>query len=219
MPEVRDLKELLDLEARRVEGNGHGLASVLRRADRRRRARRVGVAVLAMAIAVSGTLGALRAFNPQSGEVRSANDPQTPPPQGDLSSPPPLDVATEVGVSGFQIDVNVKRPRAVVRLVRMFLRARKEGVDAERFLNKAAVEAYDAIGLKLYSDRYTGASIDRIKKIGDGTWKVSIQMYEEAPDPGGCWEQIDEELTVAAVDDPPIRLVTSNTSESVVGCA
>lgn len=108
MPDLHDrddLNDLLDAEARRVRGGPDALTLVLRRAGRRRRARRIATGVLALAVAVATFGLAYAAFRP-SAQVGPTGQPVpgpsvTPTPSSTTAqaTPPPFEVRV-VNVSG-----------------------------------------------------------------------------------------------------------------------
>jgi hypothetical protein len=100
-----DLGDLLDAEARRMREAPDALASVLRRAGRRRQARRIASGILALAVA-GATFGlAYAAFRPSvetgpTGEpVTGPSVTPTPSPSAARPTPPPFEVLV-VNVSG-----------------------------------------------------------------------------------------------------------------------
>jgi len=95
-----DLRELLDAEAGRVRGGAEALGSVLRRAHRRRRTRRIASGAVALAVAGAVFGLAYEAFRPGR-EARPASTPlpgptATPTPSSDQASPPPLELHVTV---------------------------------------------------------------------------------------------------------------------------
>lgn len=73
---MSDLRDVLEREARRVDGPPDAWRNMVRRADRRRTARRVGTAVMALAVAAGGSFVAFRGLGPTA-DVRPAAAPET----------------------------------------------------------------------------------------------------------------------------------------------
>jgi hypothetical protein len=73
---MSDLRDVLEREARRIEGAPQAWETMMQRATRRRTARRVGTAVLALVLAAGGSLFAIRALGPTA-DVRPVAAPET----------------------------------------------------------------------------------------------------------------------------------------------
>jgi hypothetical protein len=100
---------MTDAEAGRVRGPAEALDSVLRRADRRRRTRRIASGAVALAVAGAAFGLAYEAFGPGR-EARPASTPlpgptATPTPSSDQASPPPLElhVTADPPLAGYVI--------------------------------------------------------------------------------------------------------------------
>jgi hypothetical protein len=89
---MSDLRDLLDGEARRVRARPEALAAVRRRADRRRRVRRIASGALALAIAAGGIGLAYAAFRPSEGARPAGTPVPGPTPTSDDETPAPLRV-------------------------------------------------------------------------------------------------------------------------------
>ncbi|MGH2723493.1 MAG: hypothetical protein ACRDI0_04360 [Actinomycetota bacterium] len=63
------MRQLLDAEARRVHGEAGALETIVRRAGRRRRNRRVATAAVALVVAGAGMIGVFTAFGPPGPEA------------------------------------------------------------------------------------------------------------------------------------------------------
>lgn len=67
---MSDLRDQMEREARRIHAEPDALADVTARSHHHQRRRRVGAGVLALAVAATGTLVAVRTFIPTGGKVR-----------------------------------------------------------------------------------------------------------------------------------------------------
>lgn len=76
---MSELRDLLDREARQIQGGDESLSWVMRRVHRRRRSRRAATGAVALMIAAVGAFGTFRAFSPRPDDRRVG---QTTPEEG-----------------------------------------------------------------------------------------------------------------------------------------
>jgi len=74
---MSDLRESLDREARRIAADAGALSTTYRRVERQRSRRRVVSGAIALAVATTGVLVAVRSFQSQGGSPRPAQQPAT----------------------------------------------------------------------------------------------------------------------------------------------